>query len=459
MTRQLQSKFSPKLSPKLAYRWTGAAGSISVLMSGLPIAEAVEVMEPYTPPTLQPFSFSRNPQPSLAPASAAPSSLPTFPQVLPQVLPEALSDSLPQNPVGLSFDLPSPDTTVDLAIVAEGESTPESLAAGGNQQNLLTQQNAEFPADWWRMGSDSPIAIAIGMAEGTRTVDGGKTAAYYWHEDPGNGANNFGTFSYQHLAPHQTQEVDRQASGTAKREVAKEQGLPELSDRLQLERLQKFHAQLQQQARAKGIQLTTLEALNGLDLANQSEAAALSAWGYIDRLAQMRSLLPGEAEEQIREARAWSYWSPSRNTWDAPGLGNHYSYIRKDQDRRFAAIQKALKTYAVDVSATPHAATAKDPALPVVSSQSPSDNQSSLSSQFNQFNQFNQFTQADRANPSTEASQPPLFTPLSKSHQSSQSHQVSQSTQATQAVAQPSHESLSQAEQNDRIAAILSFPG
>ena len=200
MTRQLQSKFSPQLSPKLspqpspklAYRWTGAAGSISVLMSGLPIAEAVEVMEPYTPPTLQPFSFSPDPQPSLSP-----SPLPTLPQSLPQVLPEALSASLPQNPVGLSFDLPSPDTTVDLAIVADGESTAESLAAGEHQQNPLTQQNTEFPADWWRMGSDSPIAIAIGMAEGTRTVDGGKTAAYYWHADPGNGANKFGTFSYQ----------------------------------------------------------------------------------------------------------------------------------------------------------------------------------------------------------------------------------------------------------------------
>ena len=236
-----------------------------------------------------------------------------------------------QNPtnqnVGLSFDLP---------VLTATPTNP----LPGEQKSL-----AELPGDWWQQGSDSPIAIAIGMAEGTRLVDGSKTAAYYWHEDPGNGANNFGTFSYQHLPSSKTVEVDRQAGGTAKREIAKEEGLAELSDRLQLQRLEKFYAQLQQQATQKNIQLTPLELLNGLDLANQSEAAALSPGGYIDRLEQMRHLLPDQPEEQILEARAWAYWSPDRQDWDAPGLGNTYSSIRRDQERRFAAVQKAWTTY------------------------------------------------------------------------------------------------------------------
>jgi len=44
---------------------------------------------------------------------------------------------------------------------------------------------------------DSALSVAIGNAEGTRTVSGGRTAAYSGHEDPGNGAWNAGTFSYQ----------------------------------------------------------------------------------------------------------------------------------------------------------------------------------------------------------------------------------------------------------------------
>ncbi|MGA1408836.1 MAG: hypothetical protein ACO37W_03745 [Prochlorotrichaceae cyanobacterium] len=60
--------------------------------------------------------------------------------------------------------------------------------------------------------------------------------------------------------------------------------------------------------------------------------------------------MPGQVEEQ---ARAWPYWSPDRNTWDAPGLGNHYGSIRKDQDlvdahleRITHSVQNALRRLA-----------------------------------------------------------------------------------------------------------------
>jgi hypothetical protein len=204
---------------------------------------------------------------------------------------------------------------------------------------------AQVPESWWQMGSDSPLAVAIGAAEGTRTVEGSKNPAYYWHQDPGNYANNFGTFSYQHFGASETHKVDQQQTVGAKRATAAKHNLPELADQRQLKRLRQFHDQLRQQALAKGMTLTQLELVNGLDLVNQSEEAALAVWGYLDRLAQMKELMPHDPEEQILEARTWAYWSPDLNHWDAPGLGNTYSTIRHDQTRRYEAVKAALAIY------------------------------------------------------------------------------------------------------------------
>ncbi len=200
---------------------------------------------------------------------------------------------------------------------------------------------ASLPAEWWSKGSDSPLAVAIGAAEGTRQPDGSKNPAYYWHVDPGNGADNFGTFSYQHLPPQAKAEVQAARNTAEKRQIAAQQKLPELADQRQLEKLRRFYEQLRQQAIAKGITLSHEELINGLDLANQSEAAALSSWGFIDRLAQMRQLIT-DPEEQLKEARTWSYWCPEKNRWDAPGLGNNYDDIRQDQERRQSEIRRAL---------------------------------------------------------------------------------------------------------------------
>lgn len=363
-----------KIHPK--HLWAGTAGSMAFLLGAMPLAQGAKATDlPSTPTTstsattIEPLTLlnpldlavreqTADPTP-VNPTPVNPTPVNPTSVITPKSDPGVLTSETiktgtiktgtiksdrnssgtawnpkKQNPtnqnVGLSFELPL------LPLLTATPTNPPP----GEQKSL-----AELPGDWWQQGSDSPIAIAIGMAEGTRLVDGGKTAAYYWHEDPGNGANNFGTFSYQHLPSSKTVEVDRQTGGTAKREIAKEEGLAELSDRLQLQRLEKFYAQLQQQATQKNIQLTPLELLNGLDLANQSEAAALSPGGYIDRLGQMRHLLPDQPEEQILEARTWAYWSPDRNNWDAPGLGNTYSSIRRDQERRFAAVQKAWTTY------------------------------------------------------------------------------------------------------------------
>jgi hypothetical protein len=66
--------------------------------------------------------------------------------------------------------------------------------------------------------SGTTLCVAIGHAEGTRTVNGGRTAAYYHHGDPANGRRNLGTFSFQQ---YQDQSVKT----------------PEDADRVQLGRL------------------------------------------------------------------------------------------------------------------------------------------------------------------------------------------------------------------------------
>ena len=317
---------------------SGSLGCVAVVgmgmvlgISALPVAQAAEwPMEDLTPGDLTPGDLSRADQSDIS-------------SRLGHDLAEV---GLPGHfdRIGLSFDL-APVQSVP----SSGSSVAISQSLGTRAQNAKDSKGKpELPKEWWHQGSDSPIAIAIGLAEGTRTLDGGKTAAYYWHSDPGNGADNYGTFSYQHLPPSASG-----ASAATKRQVSAEKGLPEQADRLQLKRLEQFYRQLQQQASAKGLQLTELELLNGLDLANQSEAAALSPWGYVDRLVQMRALLPNEPDAQIQEARTWAYWSPDRHTWDAPGLGNTYASIQRDQARRFAAVKQAWQALQTDPLASP----------------------------------------------------------------------------------------------------------
>jgi len=238
-------------------------------------------------------------------------------------------DNIPR-PSEFSTFLPEPSP-----VISRPSPIPGTSIEGENQESQVVR----LPQNWWILGADSPLAIAIGMAEGTRQWDGTKNPAYYWHTDPGNGANNVGTFSYQHLSPNEIQAVETARGASKKRQISAQLDLPTVADQRQLQKLRQFQEQLRQMAIAKGITLNQEELINGLDLANQSEAAAFSHWGFIDRLAQMRQLVTDPAE-QLTEARVWSYWCPKRNQWDAPGLNNNYEDIRRDQERRQKAIHR-----------------------------------------------------------------------------------------------------------------------
>ncbi len=181
--------------------------------------------------------------------------------------------------------------------------------------------------DLFTGGADSVVSRIVGHAEGTRAVDGSKTRAYQGHVDPGNGVWNLGSFSFQHC-----------------QEAAYQCSTPEEADVHQLRRLQAQAAVLNNQASQLGMRLTTVEELNGIDLANQAPLAALDEQGYVALLhaAAAQGLSGAEA---VLWARTYAYWNPNKNRWEAPGLGNTESSIRYDQNRRMEAIAAALDYY------------------------------------------------------------------------------------------------------------------
>ncbi len=192
---------------------------------------------------------------------------------------------------------------------------------------LLQADAASFLADnadaIFEGGSNSIVAKTVGHAEGTRSLNGSKTRAYYGHVDPGNGVWNLGSFSYQHC----------DASCT-----------PDEADDRQLRRLRSQSQMLKQRAENNGIRMTLEERLNGIDLANQAPLAALDQGGYIDwlRAAHQKGLAGSSA---VLWARTYSFLNPRTQTWDAPGLGNRYDSIAYDQERRRDAIARALENH------------------------------------------------------------------------------------------------------------------
>ena len=161
--------------------------------------------------------------------------------------------------------------------------------------------------------SDRALVCSIGAAEGTRDKNCEPTAAYSGHTDPGNGAANIGSFSYQHGADS-----------------------PEDADRRQLARLRQAEKDLQAQSVAKFGKPLSKPALGAaLDLWNQ---APLAGESFVDELPTAK---PSTA--QIVEARSRSYIDPSTGKLDAPGLGNDTATVKADQSRRTGEVMTQLE--------------------------------------------------------------------------------------------------------------------
>jgi hypothetical protein len=217
--------------------------------------------------------------------------------------------------LGLLTSLAGDRPTRDAPLTEQPKSVPKATPAETPAPEL---------SSLFQGGSNSLVAIAVGTAEGTRTPDGGKTWAYEGHVDPGNGRWNLGSFSFQHCP-----------------EVLYRCATPEEADEFQLRRLQTQSDLLRQLAAELGMDLSLEEELNGIDLANQSPEAALSAGGYIDWLKEAKEIgLTGR--DAILWARTRSFIDPTTGLWNAPGLGNNEAQITQDQERRMNAVGEAI---------------------------------------------------------------------------------------------------------------------
>jgi hypothetical protein len=162
----------------------------------------------------------------------------------------------------------------------------------------------------------SEITIAVGYAEGTRTKTGGFLSAYKGHKDPGNGAHNQGSFSYQHEAK-----------------------TPQIADLLQIEKLRTIllpsFLDIAIKSKWDKNKSRILFAI-ACDLFTQSEAACLDKEGFLDQIWNYRDFVIDQT--CLVEWRCVSYFDPATKALNAPGFGNNIDRLRSDQLRRTIAV-------------------------------------------------------------------------------------------------------------------------
>lgn len=206
------------------------------------------------------------------------------------------------------------------------------------------------------LGSNAAAAIVIGNAEGTRRPDGGFTAAFGGHTDPGNAAHNRGSFSYQHEASS-----------------------PADADRRQLQTLQGRLPAYEAAAREAGLDPNNARLASAyLDLYNQSPSAAQRFLNQLDTLrgrpldvatlTQLRvnSFVDASTGERFRLSNGGQAGSGfatiARNQLGrTPTEAEVQAVIRADQQRRMNAMETALERQGL-LAATP--APAADAGVP-----------------------------------------------------------------------------------------------
>lgn len=206
-------------------------------------------------------------------------------------------------------------------------------AAHGTNGPTLDLRRFTDPA----LGSNAAAAIVIGNAEGTRRPDGGFTAAFGGHTDPGNAAHNRGSFSYQHAASS-----------------------PADADRRQLQTLQGRLPAYEAAARGAGLDPNNARLASAyLDLYNQSPSAAQRFLNQLDTLrgrpldvatlTQLRvnSFVDASTGERFRLASGGQAGSGFANIarhqlGRTPTEAEVQAVIRADQQRRMNAMERAL---------------------------------------------------------------------------------------------------------------------
>jgi hypothetical protein len=168
--------------------------------------------------------------------------------------------------------------------------------------------------------SDSVGTVALGAAEGTRTRHGHKTPLWKQHIDPGNGAINKGTFSWQ-LGAKSAEEADHKGLSRIQTEA-----IPQLIQAAVQERV--------------GFDMETL--VQGADLWNQSPDAGAS---FVQNLKQCLRQNHASNTELLLCARSQSFYNPTTGELEASGFDGDPDWLEADQARRIAAIQEVLQTH------------------------------------------------------------------------------------------------------------------
>lgn len=159
-----------------------------------------------------------------------------------------------------------------------------------------------------------PIFVAIGIAEGTRTPNGGFTKAYFGHRDPADKNWNRGTVSGGRGSSASPAQVDQQWMARLTRQAM---GVAPVLMRMGLR---------------EGTAGWNRLMFNVLDLAVQ---APLAVPDFIRKLPQV--LRQGATIEAIAKARADSFINPATGRLEAGGFENSYSRLLRDQRSRAGA--------------------------------------------------------------------------------------------------------------------------
>lgn len=193
---------------------------------------------------------------------------------------------------------------------ATSQEAHSTLSSSQNRQ--LQQEAAELFAT-----SNSLGTIALGVAEGTRRRGGITTPHWQHHTDPGNGADNLGTFSWQ-LGANSPVHADQQ-------------GLARIRD----EAIPHLLAEAEQEQ----VDLTVRTLLNGADLWNQAPQAGAD---FVENLKRCQSWGRQNADAVLC-ARLEGYVNPQTGQIEAAGFANDYQRLSEDQWRRIQAIERTLE--------------------------------------------------------------------------------------------------------------------
>jgi murein DD-endopeptidase MepM/ murein hydrolase activator NlpD len=194
-------------------------------------------------------------------------------------------------------------------------------------------------------GSNAPVAIIVGNAEGTRTPSGGKTKLYYGHTDPGDKKPNIGSFSYN----------ASRGLGNAT--------TPEAADKVELKGLNSARTNYESKVRAAGLDPNnSLLASTFFDEHIQSPRSA----GRLLRPDVLKYIKEnGISPETMKEARFKSWINPETGNLYRTAKGNYEAggfrtiakdrlgisnpteaqiqkVVRQDQNRRVGELVNAL---------------------------------------------------------------------------------------------------------------------